>query len=106
MTVTRMCVALSLVLGMLAAPAPAASATARRTALRHALHAVVAAGVPGAVLLARDGRRTIRLASGHGDLRPSTPMRAGDRFRIGSITKPFVATVVLQLDAERKLGLE
>ena len=33
-------------------------------------------------------------------------MRAGDRFRVGSVTKTFVATVVLQLVGEGRLGLE
>jgi D-alanyl-D-alanine carboxypeptidase len=33
-------------------------------------------------------------------------MRAIDRFRVGSVTKTFVATVVLQLVAEAKLGLD
>jgi D-alanyl-D-alanine carboxypeptidase len=61
--------------------------------------------VPGAVLLVRDGERTIRLAAGYGDLARRTPLRAGDRFRVGSETKTFVATVVLQLVGERKLSL-
>jgi D-alanyl-D-alanine carboxypeptidase len=73
--------------------------------LQQALDAVVAAGVPGAVLLVREGDRTLRLTSGYGNLKPRTPMRAGDRFRIGSETKTFVATVVLQLVGERKLSL-
>src|SRR5205814_8415107 len=34
-----------------------------------------------------------------------TPMRAGDRFRIASLTKTYVATVVLQLVGEGKLSL-
>ncbi|MGW6935337.1 serine hydrolase domain-containing protein [Lentzea sp. NPDC054927] len=33
-------------------------------------------------------------------------VRPDDRFRIGSVTKVFVATVALQLVAERKLGLD
>ena len=33
-------------------------------------------------------------------------MRTTDRFRVGSVTKTFVATVVLQLVAEGKLGLD
>ena len=65
--------------------------------LQQALDAVVAAGVPGAIVLVRDGDRTIRLASGYGNLARRTPMRASDRFRVGSETKMFVATVVLQL---------
>jgi D-alanyl-D-alanine carboxypeptidase len=32
-------------------------------------------------------------------------MRASDRFRIGSVTKTYVATVALQLVAERRLAL-
>jgi D-alanyl-D-alanine carboxypeptidase len=58
------------------------------------------------VLLARDGDRTIRLTSGNGNLKPRAPMRAGDRFRVGSVTKTFVATVVLQLAGEGRLTLE
>jgi D-alanyl-D-alanine carboxypeptidase len=58
------------------------------------------------VLLVRERGRTIRLTSGHGNLKPKTPMRAGDRFRVGSVTKTFVATVVLQLVGEGRLGLE
>jgi hypothetical protein len=33
-------------------------------------------------------------------------MRVGDRFRVGSITKSFVAAVVLQLAGEGRLGLD
>ena len=73
--------------------------------LQRALDQVVAAGVPGAVLLVREGDRTIRLTSGYGNVKPRTPMRAGDRFRVGSITKTLVATVALQLVGERKLSL-
>ena len=58
------------------------------------------------MLFVRKGDRTIRLTSGYGNLKPKTSMRAGDRFRVGSITKTFVATVALQLVGERKLALE
>jgi D-alanyl-D-alanine carboxypeptidase len=44
-------------------------------------------------------------ASGVADLHTGRPMRPSDRFRAGSLTKPFVATVVLQLVAEGKLSL-
>src|SRR5205814_7727642 len=57
--------------------------------LQQAVDAVVAAGVPGAVLLVREDDRTLRLTSGYGNLKPRTPMRADDRFRVGSITKTF-----------------
>jgi D-alanyl-D-alanine carboxypeptidase len=80
-------------------------AEAREPGLQRALDNLVAAGVPGAVLLVREGGRTIRLTSGYGNLKPRTPVRATDRFRVGSITKAFVATVVLQLVGEKKLSL-
>src|SRR4051812_43373720 len=81
-------------------------AAGRETQLQRGLDRVVAAGVPGAVLLVRERDRTIRLASGYENLKPRTPMRANNRFRVGSITKTFVATVVLQLVGERRLALE
>src|SRR4051794_6774379 len=84
-------IALSLALLSAAAAALAASSTAgsgsaelRGARLQTALDEVVAAGAPGAVLLVRDGRRTIRLTSGYGNLKPKTPMRTNDRFRVGS----------------------
>ena len=90
--------------GSVATASPGA-APAKTVQLQQALDAVVAAGAPGAIVLARDGDRTIRLASGYGNLAQRTPMRASDRFRIGSETKMFVATVVLQLVGDGKLSL-
>jgi D-alanyl-D-alanine carboxypeptidase len=65
----------------------------------------VADGVPGAIALEREGGREWHAASGVADLRTQRPIRADDRFRIGSMTKAFVSTVVLQLVAERRLSL-
>jgi D-alanyl-D-alanine carboxypeptidase len=87
------------------APSPAVGDTTPRAKLQRAVDAVAAAGAPGAVALVRDGGRTIRVAGGHGNLARRTPLRASDRFRVGSSTKSFVATVVLQLAGERKLAL-
>ena len=56
-------------------------------------------------MLVRVGDRTIRLSSGNGNLSPETPMRVGDRSRIGGVTKTFTAAVVLQLVDEGKLRL-
>jgi D-alanyl-D-alanine carboxypeptidase len=97
--------ALGVAVGATAAAAAPQRAAAREPELQRALDRVVAAGVPGAVALVRDGNRTIRLASGSGNLNAKTPMRTGDRFRVGSVTKTFVATVVLQLVGEGKLRL-
>ncbi|HEV7806635.1 MAG TPA: serine hydrolase domain-containing protein [Solirubrobacteraceae bacterium] len=75
-------------------------------ALQRALNATVNARVPGAVLFARDGNRTVQVASGYADAARRTRMRASDRFRIGNVTSSFVATVVLQLVGEGRLGLD
>jgi D-alanyl-D-alanine carboxypeptidase len=73
--------------------------------LQRALDRLVAAGAPGAVALVRDGEQTVVLTSGEGNLASNVAIRADDRFRIGSVTKSFVATVVLQLVGEGKLSL-
>jgi D-alanyl-D-alanine carboxypeptidase len=44
--------------------------------------------------------------AGLGRLAPATPMRRADRFRVGSITKPFVSVVVLQLAERGRLSLD
>jgi D-alanyl-D-alanine carboxypeptidase len=79
---------------------------APRAALQRELEKAINPRVPGAVLIARDGNHTVRLASGYAALKHRTPMRPGDRFRVGNITTSFVATVVLQLVAEGKLALD
>jgi D-alanyl-D-alanine carboxypeptidase len=94
--------------------APASGSSAPRVtrpatepaALQKQLDRVVEAGAPGVVGLVRIGERTWQGASGLGDLGAHRPARAGDRFRVGSVTKSFVATVVLQLVGEGRLGLD
>lgn len=44
--------------------------------------------------------------AGTADLGTGRPMNTTDRFRVGSVTKTFTATVVLQLAAERRLSLD
>lgn len=64
-------------------------------------------GAPGALAEISDARgRTTVLTSGVADLATGAPMAADSRFRIGSMTKMFVATVVLQLVAEHKVELD
>jgi D-alanyl-D-alanine carboxypeptidase len=76
---------------------PAARATPAADAPAQALHQIVAAGAPGAIGLTNDGRRVRLLADG--------TAKPTDRFRAGSLTKTFVATVALQLVQKRKLSL-
>src|SRR3954471_17065077 len=59
---------------------------------------VAQGGAPAAALLAREASGTRYARAGHGIAR-------ADHFRAGSITKTFVATVVLQLAARHRLSL-
>src|SRR5439155_25056195 len=63
------------------ATATAPSGPDPRAELQRALDRVVAPGVPGALMLSRDGNNRIRLTSGYGNLAKKTPIRASDRFR-------------------------
>src|SRR3954454_7566784 len=93
----------------LAAPAPASAGGSRpldRAKLQHELDRLVAAVAPEVVALVRDGDRTWTLTSGYANVATHARMRARDRFRIGSVTKSFVCTVILQLVGEGKLTLD
>jgi D-alanyl-D-alanine carboxypeptidase len=62
---------------------------------------------PGAILHVRSPRLgAFAGAAGLGRVRPDVPMRTGDRFRAGSIMKPFVSVVVLQLAERGRLSLD
>jgi D-alanyl-D-alanine carboxypeptidase len=85
---------------------PTTSASTPAADLQKDVDALVAAGAPGAILVVRRGNRTIHVTGGLADIARSTPIRPADRFRIASLTKSYVATVVLQLIGERKLSFE
>src|SRR5689334_18533501 len=95
---------LAAVVVALAVAAPAVAAPPAK--LQSALDAVVKAGVPGAIVLLRDGDRTTIATAGRANLATGAPYTAADRFRVGSVTKTFVATVILQLAGEGKLSLD
>jgi len=63
-------------------------------------------GAPGAVALVRTAKGTWHGAVGFSNLSAKRTMRASDRFSVGSVTKTFVATVVLQLVGEHRLRLD
>lgn len=67
---------------------------------------LVRAGAPGALVVVRTKSGVCRAARGLARRRPRVPLAPTDRFRIASITKTFVATVVLQFVAEGKLELD
>lgn len=84
----------------------ATTAVDHQAALLLAMDAAVQAGVPGITAEARDDDGVWTSASGVGDLETGAPRSKSDRFRVGSITNTFVATVLLQMEAEKRLSLD
>lgn len=95
------------VLTFSALTAPAASAAGwDDPPLRQAMDRVVASGVAGVQARTHDSRGDWAASAGVRALGSGQPPSTDGRFRIGSITKTFVATVVLQLAGEGKIGLD
>ncbi|OIK05278.1 serine hydrolase domain-containing protein [Streptomyces monashensis] len=92
--------------GPAAAARDAAPTAAAHQATQRAIDAAVGAGVPGVTVEARDADGVWKSASGVGDRRTGAPRGTNDRFRIGGLTNTFVATVLLQMEAENRLGLD
>ncbi|MFD8766342.1 serine hydrolase domain-containing protein [Streptomyces mirabilis] len=88
--------------GAVAAP-PAVGPDA--TALQAALDRVTATGAVGAVAEVRQGSAVWRGSSGRSRLNGRQAAPVDGRFRAGSVTKTFTATVVLQLVGEGRLRL-
>ncbi|MFB7245346.1 serine hydrolase domain-containing protein [Streptomyces populi] len=90
---------LAMVQGGLPGQVPVAARTPVARASKAALTRLVTrGGAPAAALLADDGSGSHFASTGIG-------MARSDHFRAGSITKSFIATVVLQLAAEHRLSL-
>ncbi|MFJ8596286.1 serine hydrolase domain-containing protein [Streptomyces sp. NPDC093598] len=93
-----------------AALAPAAQAADQKhghDATRTALRALVdEGGLPGVAAEVRDGKGNRFAQAGYADTATGRKRSAGDHFRGASITKTFVATVLLQLEAEGRLDLD
>jgi D-alanyl-D-alanine carboxypeptidase len=88
---------------LLAVPSAVSASSSER--LGRAADAVVDAGIAGVVVYVRDRGRTTVVTRGYDDVAAKRRMSVEDRFRVGSVTKSFVATIVLQLVAEGKLSL-
>lgn len=71
-----------------------------------ALERVVDAGAPGVFVAVRTRTITATEARGLAQREPAVPMRTDARFRIGSITKSFVAALVLLLVEDGRLTLD
>uniref|UniRef100_A0AAU2AI61 Beta-lactamase family protein n=1 Tax=Streptomyces sp. NBC_00093 TaxID=2975649 RepID=A0AAU2AI61_9ACTN len=103
-----MAAAIAVAAGTFAAPAVAAPAerTGGHEATRKAMNATVKDGVPGVALQAKDRHGVWKATAGVGNLKTKQPRSAHDNFRAGSITKTFIATVLLQLEAEGRVSLD
>jgi D-alanyl-D-alanine carboxypeptidase len=73
--------------------------------LQRAAGQLVADGVPGVIIMTRRGQQVSHVVAGLADKATGQLMQPQDRMHIGSITKTFTATVVLQLAAEGQLSL-
>ncbi|MCP9945291.1 beta-lactamase family protein [Streptomyces somaliensis] len=92
---------------VLAPPARAVPPAHGHDATRAALRAMVdEGGLPGAVARVRDGEGAWHAAVGRADTATGRVRTVGDHFRGASITKTFIATVLLQLEAEGRLDLD
>ncbi|WP_107483852.1 serine hydrolase domain-containing protein, partial [Streptomyces sp. SA15] len=104
----------ALVPGAAAAPHPASTDTAAtangrltsRQLQRETARVLAEGGFVGITVRVRDGARTVHARAGEAELHTGRPVPRGAEFRIGSVTKTFVATVVLQLVAEGRLSLD
>jgi len=102
---TLTCLAAAALVAGAAFAKPTAATAPLAPSLQSDVDSLVAAGAPGAILLVRDGSNTTRFVAGVADLATQQAIEVRDHYRIASLTKTYVATVVLQLVAERKLSL-
>ena len=101
--------ALLLSAGLLAsaAHATAPDAEGRKTALRAVVkRALAECQVPGAAVGVWTPKGDWSLITGRADVASGRPVARDDRFAIRSITKSFVVTLILQLDADGRLSLD
>ncbi|HHX7190424.1 serine hydrolase [Bacillus thuringiensis] len=77
-----------------------------RTPVKKAMRDALQLGYPGILAQISKSGKTWSYAAGIADLRTKKPMKADFRFRIGSVTKTFIATVLLQLAGENRLNLD
>ncbi|WP_051174390.1 serine hydrolase domain-containing protein [Amycolatopsis orientalis] len=84
-----------------------ADTSADRDVVQEALDQLTASGAAlGVQARVTDGRQRFTARSGKAELGSNRPVPENGRFRIGSITKTFVSTVLLQLSGEGKVALD
>ncbi|MFG3052584.1 serine hydrolase domain-containing protein [Kitasatospora sp. NPDC048239] len=97
----------ALTLAALAGAGPASADTPTAAGILQAgAQQGVADGYPGVIGLVRQGDTTQYVHAGVGNLSTRVPADPTAKFRIGSNTKAFTATVLLQLEGEQRLSLD
>lgn len=108
--VSRALVVATTTLAVVAAPAATGATTVPddgdRIALQERLDDIVDAGAVGALAEVRDEDGVWRSTSGTAEEDRIQPVPVNGRFRTGSITKTFLATVILQLVDEQRMSLD
>ncbi|HFU7057398.1 TPA: serine hydrolase domain-containing protein [Bacillus cereus] len=74
--------------------------------VKQAVRDTLQLGFPGILAKTFEGGNTWSYAAGVANLSSKKPMKTDFRFRIGSVTKTFTATVLLQLAEENRLNLD
>lgn len=86
--------------------APQTLSDAGRAEVQRALDAVVAAGIPGVQVVVTGQGRDWTATAGVGDIATGAGIAEDARVRVGSNTKAFVATVLMQLVSARTVDLD
>ncbi|MGG3660419.1 serine hydrolase domain-containing protein, partial [Bacillus pseudomycoides] len=77
-----------------------------RNSVKQAMRDTLQLGIPGILAKTSEDGKTWGYAAGVANLSTKKPMKTDFRFRIGSVTKTFIATVLLQLAGENRLNLD
>ncbi|MFJ6017079.1 serine hydrolase domain-containing protein [Streptomyces sp. NPDC092952] len=89
-----------------AAAAPAAAGQTPADILQAGAQQGVADGYPGVTGMVRKGDTAQYVHAGYGNVADKVPADPKAQYRIGSNTKAFVSTVLLQLESEGRLSLD
>ncbi|MEH7814512.1 serine hydrolase domain-containing protein, partial [Bacillus toyonensis] len=77
-----------------------------RNGWKQVMQETVQLGAPGILAKAYNNGKTSSYTAGVADLSTKKPVKSDYRFRIGSVTKTFTATTVLQLVGENRVQLD
>ncbi|MBD8499433.1 beta-lactamase family protein [Paenibacillus sp. CAU 1523] len=81
-------------------------ASSKAELIQKQLDRITKQSAPGVIAVTYNQGKFQGYASGKADIKTGRKLESDARFRIGSITKTFVATVILQLAGENKLDLD